>query len=383
MSKLWILRKRRGHHRAPRRLLHQRECGQPVWGAAGVSICRVAAARARDGAPKGGEGREGRRCGSWRQGRTAGIWPGTFWDGCGNTVQDYSTAWSIGLSNPRKHGKNGNSESWLSLAIKSVGWESWPSLAGKAFPDARVFAPVGLRGIVFSNELLDAMPVHRLGWDAKARAWFEWGVTCQAGRFVWTRIKDGGTGGGDQQSNASLSISHLQMPIQSGLLEVLPDGFTTELSPAADQWWREAALALECGKLMTIDYGLTRGGIPYARKEGGHLARVPPSSVSRRRVGESGTAGHHGTREFHRHSCRGRISRIEDKRLPDPGAIPDRHCRADLERRRLVWEVDSRAHPPVSNPNPSGAFGTVVPSAGARAAFALGVPKALQVNGGR
>jgi SAM-dependent MidA family methyltransferase len=47
------------------------------------------------------------------------------------------------------------------------------------------------------------------------------------------------------------------MPIQSELLEVLPDGFTTELSPAADQWWRKAAMALECGKLITIDYGLT------------------------------------------------------------------------------------------------------------------------------
>jgi SAM-dependent MidA family methyltransferase len=28
-----------------------------------------------------------------------------------------------------------------------------------------------VRGIIFSNELLDAMPVHRLGWDAKARTW--------------------------------------------------------------------------------------------------------------------------------------------------------------------------------------------------------------------
>src|SRR5258705_48977 len=28
--------------------------------------------------------------------------------------------------------------------------------------------------IIFSNELLDAMPVHRLGWDAQKREWFEW-----------------------------------------------------------------------------------------------------------------------------------------------------------------------------------------------------------------
>ena len=30
-----------------------------------------------------------------------------------------------------------------------------------------------VRGVIFSNELLDAMPVHRLGWDAKRCEWFE------------------------------------------------------------------------------------------------------------------------------------------------------------------------------------------------------------------
>jgi SAM-dependent MidA family methyltransferase len=131
------------------------------------------------------------------------------------------------------------------------------SLNRGALPGARVLPPVGLRGIVFSNELLDALPVHRLGWDAKARVWFEWGVTCQSGRFVWTRIKPGGAGGGDQPSSAALPISHIEMPIRSELLDVLPDGFTTEMSPLASQWWREAAMALECGRLVAIDYGLT------------------------------------------------------------------------------------------------------------------------------
>jgi SAM-dependent MidA family methyltransferase len=130
-------------------------------------------------------------------------------------------------------------------------------LAGRVSPDVRIPTAVGLRGIVFSNELLDAMPIHRLGWDARAHAWFEWGVTCQAGEFVWTRIKDRGTGGGDQRSSAPLSSSQLQLPIESGLLEVLPDGFTTELSLAAKEWWRDAAMALEHGKLVTVDYGFS------------------------------------------------------------------------------------------------------------------------------
>ena len=29
-------------------------------------------------------------------------------------------------------------------------------------------------GIIFSNELLDAMPVHRVRWDARQRKWIEW-----------------------------------------------------------------------------------------------------------------------------------------------------------------------------------------------------------------
>ena len=37
----------------------------------------------------------------------------------------------------------------------------------------------------------------------------------------------------------------------------MPDGYTIEISPAAENWWREAAGVLERGKLMTIDYGLT------------------------------------------------------------------------------------------------------------------------------
>jgi SAM-dependent MidA family methyltransferase len=145
------------------------------------------------------------------------------------------------------------------------------SLTGRTCPVARVPPSVGLRGIVFSNELLDAMPVHRLGWDAKARVWFEWGVTCRAGRFVWTRIKEGGAGGGDQPSCSALPSSDIQLPIRSELLEVLPDGFTTELSPLAGQWWREAAMALECGKLVAIDYGLTAEEFFMPERKGGTL----------------------------------------------------------------------------------------------------------------
>ncbi len=126
------------------------------------------------------------------------------------------------------------------------------SLAGSHAPSA-----AGVRGIIFSNELLDAMPVHLLGWDAKSRVWFEWGVTAQAGRLVWTRMFDGASGTATQQPSAGASTFHFELPVESALLDTLPDGFTTEVCPAAEEWWRVAANTLRCGKLLTFDYGLT------------------------------------------------------------------------------------------------------------------------------
>ena len=128
-------------------------------------------------------------------------------------------------------------------------------VTGTVFPDSRVQHSAGWRGICFSNELLDAMPVHRLGWDARARVWFEWGVTLQAGRLVWTRMPGEAPRNRNQQSNAGEFC--FQLPKDPGLLDTLPDGFTTELCPAAEEWWRAAAMALGCGKVLTFDYGLS------------------------------------------------------------------------------------------------------------------------------
>jgi SAM-dependent MidA family methyltransferase len=112
----------------------------------------------------------------------------------------------------------------------------------------------GVRGVIFSNELLDAMPVHRLGWDAAARRWFEWGValagTDASCSYLWKRIpREVG------HFTAELSGAGLEFPGE--LSAVLPDGFTIEISPEAAAWWREAAKKLTEGKLLTIDYGLT------------------------------------------------------------------------------------------------------------------------------
>ena len=108
-------------------------------------------------------------------------------------------------------------------------------------------------GVIFSNELLDAMPVHRFGWDAKNRKWFEWGVTLNGEKYVWAKISAPHSALCTPQLDLPSTILHLP----SSLLESLPDGYTIEVCPAAESWWREAANFVGCGKLMTIDYGLT------------------------------------------------------------------------------------------------------------------------------
>jgi SAM-dependent MidA family methyltransferase len=118
-------------------------------------------------------------------------------------------------------------------------------------------AAVGLpeQAIFFSNELLDAMPVNRFGWDAGERTWFEWAVTLREEAFAWARLpceyarvsRSLGPGAGAAADGLWLNPE---------LLSVLPDGFTIDLSIAALDFWQNAAEFLRGGKLVTFDYGL-------------------------------------------------------------------------------------------------------------------------------
>jgi len=118
------------------------------------------------------------------------------------------------------------------------------------FDSLNAVPQAGVSGVILSNELLDAMPRHRLGWDANSRGWFEWGVTVRDDAFVWTRMPD-------KAVNQHIDKAPMRGPnLPAKLLAVLPDGFTTEICPLAEDWWRQAASTLRQGKLLTVDYGL-------------------------------------------------------------------------------------------------------------------------------
>ena len=110
-------------------------------------------------------------------------------------------------------------------------------------------------GIVFSNELLDAMPVHVLRW--RKGGWVERTVTIKSGQFAW--------------SEAALTGDVGQPSIPNELGAVLPEGFQIEVSPAATRWWQSAARKLKSGKLMTIDYGGEWHDLLAPQRAGGTL----------------------------------------------------------------------------------------------------------------
>jgi SAM-dependent MidA family methyltransferase len=113
--------------------------------------------------------------------------------------------------------------------------------------------------VCYSNELLDAMPVRRFGWDAAARTWFEWGVASEGERLVWARL------------SSKVDSTSLKLPSSPELLDVLPDGYIMEISPAAEEWWSRAARSLKNGKLLTFDYGFGANEVLLPERHSGTL----------------------------------------------------------------------------------------------------------------
>lgn len=94
------------------------------------------------------------------------------------------------------------------------------------------------RGVHFSNELLDAMPVHLLRWDG-AR-WQERFVALEGDEFVFVDGK----------------LSDAQLP--AGLPELPYESYIAEVNLGARDWLRTLAAKLERGFVVICDYGFAR-----------------------------------------------------------------------------------------------------------------------------
>lgn len=94
-------------------------------------------------------------------------------------------------------------------------------------------------GIIFSNELLDAFPVHRVTMHAGELKEFFVGLNAD-GDFEWV-IAEPSTG---------RVVEHFAQ-----LNSRLAEGQVAEVSPEIEDWFRLAAAKLTSGYLVTVDYG--------------------------------------------------------------------------------------------------------------------------------
>lgn len=106
-------------------------------------------------------------------------------------------------------------------------------------------------GLHFSNELLDAFPIHRVVF-AEGR-WHEQGVAWAGGRFVWQR----------------LPLPPELEPLTAPLPQV--EGYATELNPAAQAWVAAVAARLERGYMLVVDYGFSRADYYLPERRDGTL----------------------------------------------------------------------------------------------------------------
>ncbi|HEX8982225.1 MAG TPA: SAM-dependent methyltransferase [Ktedonobacterales bacterium] len=98
-------------------------------------------------------------------------------------------------------------------------------------------------GCVISNELLDALPVHRI--EARGGALLEVYVALEpeSGRLVETLAEP-------SSERVANYLDDYRIPWRE-----YPDGWRAEVCPAAEDWTREVAGKLGAGFMLTLDYG--------------------------------------------------------------------------------------------------------------------------------
>ena len=114
-----------------------------------------------------------------------------------------------------------------------------------------------LRGVVFANEVLDAMPVHRFRLDAEGLS--ELYVACESGRFAWRA---------GPVSDPALAERIAEIRAASPDLNL---GYISEINLAAPAWVQTVAAAIESGMLLLVDYGYPRHELYHAERARGVL----------------------------------------------------------------------------------------------------------------
>lgn len=109
--------------------------------------------------------------------------------------------------------------------------------------------PDSITGCFFSNELVDALPVHRIGIENRQL------------QEVYVQLAEASEEIHFQAVLGDLSTSRLADYFQCVGIDLLqdayPDGYRSEVNLAALDWLQDLAARLHRGYLLTIDYGYT------------------------------------------------------------------------------------------------------------------------------
>jgi len=113
--------------------------------------------------------------------------------------------------------------------------------------------PRGFRGVVFANEVLDALPCER--FVVRGETWWRLGVGLGASGFEWRVRPPDGAAPGDAEF-----IEAAEQRIKDLLLhdEILPEGYCGEWHPWLDGWMSALSAAMDRGVVLLADYGLPR-----------------------------------------------------------------------------------------------------------------------------
>ena len=125
-------------------------------------------------------------------------------------------------------------------ALQQQHLQPWLAASGPVswLEDITSLAPGGTTGLMFSNELADAFPVHRV--EKVGAVLKEIFVDVADGRFVEC-LRD--------PSTPRIEDYFRRLHIE------LPEGYRTEVNLSAPDWMRQVAAALDRGIVITIDYG--------------------------------------------------------------------------------------------------------------------------------
>jgi SAM-dependent MidA family methyltransferase len=120
--------------------------------------------------------------------------------------------------------------------------------------------PGQIRGVVLANEVLDAMPVHRIGFAA-AHPYELFVGRNEQGGFVWRQ--------------RTLSSDRLQQRLSALFSELgtdnFYDGYVSEINLAACDWLTGLAAAFGQGLVVLIDYGFPRHEYYHPERHDGTL----------------------------------------------------------------------------------------------------------------